>query len=157
RLAALSALESRADAVDAAAVRQALRDPSDDVRAGAVRLAAARSEHDVPEVFAMVAERQWPATQQAALEALPPSGARTGLGADALGAVRGGAAGMDPGPTAAERGGFAALATAVGTDRLASVMEAMDGRRIGAARLLLQEDSQESLRALASYARDPEP
>src|SRR5262249_36114662 len=82
RLAALSALESRADAVDAAAVRQALRDPSDDVRAGAVRLAAARSEHDVPEVFAMVAERQWPATQQAALEALPRSVTRNGLGDD---------------------------------------------------------------------------
>src|SRR5205823_4738900 len=71
RLAALEVLAARPDAVGASVVRQALRDPSDEVRAAAVRLAAARPSRDLPDVFSLIGERQWPTTQLAALQALP--------------------------------------------------------------------------------------
>src|SRR6266540_313458 len=110
RLLALEALRSRPDAVEPDAVSRALRDPSDEVRAAAVRLAASTQHHAVPEVFPLVAERQWPAAQQAALEVLPRSIALNGIADDDLDSMLGSIARMESHPNAAERSGFAALA-----------------------------------------------
>jgi hypothetical protein len=108
-------------------------------------------------VFDMVAERQWPATQQAALDSLPRAIRFGGIGDDDLDSMLRAVGEMDSEPNTTERGGFTALAVAIGTKRLASAMQSEDGRRLGAARLLLQEGSRDSLRALAQYAQDAEP
>jgi HEAT repeat protein len=157
RLDALMALESRADSVDASVIRQALRDPSDEVRAAAVRLAAARMGRDVTEVFAMVAERQWPGSQQAALDSIPRSIATFGIGDEDLEVMLTAVAAMDSDPNGSERGAFAVLAIAVGPDRLRAALETSGDGRLGAARLLHQDGSPETLRALAEYAHDPDP
>ncbi len=156
RVAALEVLTARPEAVDASVVRQALRDPSDEVRAAAVRLAAARPSRDLPEVFSLVAERQWPAAQQAALQALPRAVASFGIGAEELDAMLDALAAMesDPGPT--EHGGLAAMAASVGRARLAAALEVPGTRRVGAARLVLQDGSAASLRELAGHADDPD-
>src|SRR6266508_2198302 len=157
RLLALEALGSRPDAAPSDSISQALRDPSDEVRAGAVRLAASRQSHAVPEVFPLVAERQWPAAQQAVLEVLPRSIALNGIADDDLDSMLGSVARMESHPNAVERSGFAALAGAVGRDRLVATMESIGQRRLGAARLLLEEGSTETLRALSTYGNDPDP
>src|SRR5439155_22441234 len=80
RVLAVQTLAQRADLVDPEVIRQALRDPVDQVRAAGVRLASARSSADVMEVFAVVAERHWPLSQQAALDALQGLVERSGVG-----------------------------------------------------------------------------
>ncbi|MFL5797209.1 MAG: HEAT repeat domain-containing protein [Actinomycetota bacterium] len=157
RVAALEVLAARPDAVGASVVRQALRDPSDEVRAAAVRLAAARPSRDLPDVFSLIGERQWPTAQLAALQALPHAVSEFGIGPEELDAMLDALAAMesDPGPT--EHGGLAAMAASVGRARLAAALEVPGTRRLGAARLVLQDDSPASLRELAGHADDPDP
>jgi HEAT repeat protein len=157
RVAALEALAARADKVDASAVRQTLGDPSDEVRAAAVRLSAARTARDVPEVFSLVAERQWPAAQRAALQALPRSVSMSGIRDLELQVMLEAVAEMDSDPSPSEHAGLSALAGSVGRARLVEALDAPGPRRLGAARLLLQEGAAASLRELASFADDADP
>jgi HEAT repeat protein len=157
RVAALEALAARPDEVHPSVVRQALRDPSDEVRAAAVRLAAARSARDVPEVFSLVGERQWPAAQFAALQSLPRWVSASGIGQQELEAMLDALADMDSDPAPSEHAGLAALAGAVERTRLVGALESSGSRRLGAARLLLQEGSAASLREIAAFVDDPEP
>lgn len=154
RLLALEALAAHADRVPVGSVRQALRDPSDDVRARAVRLAAHRAGQEVPEVYRLVAERQWPATQQAALSELPRAIESWGIHDTDLATMLEAVGEMESRAVGAERHGFARLARAVGTDRLSAELESDGGRRRGAARLLMEEGSPDSLRSLAGHTGD---
>ena len=149
---ATEGLAQRADLVDADTVRKAILDPTDEVRAAAVRLAGARSAGDVPELLPVVASRHWPLSQQAALAVVPHLVARTGLDETRLAALMAAVGGMDSQPVEAERAGFAALAESIGRDRLAATLDRDGTEALGAARLLVEEGSSESLRAVAARA-----
>ncbi len=156
RRGAIEALAQRADHVGAAAVRQALLDPTDDVRAAAVRLAGARSASDVPEVLPLVASRHWPLAQQAALDVIPGLVARAGLTEPDLEALLAAIGHLDSQPVEAERGGFAALAEAIGRDHLIAALETGGATALGAGRLLVEEGSDQSLRAVAARTAEPD-
>jgi HEAT repeat protein len=158
RVLVLQTLARRADQVDPERVRLGLRDPVDQVRAAAVRLVAARSGPDVPEVFAVAVERHWPLSQQAALEVLPDLVQRAGIGDDAARRLLSGVGHMDSQPVSAEHEGLSALARAIGQDRLAGWLDAGERIGVGAARLLLEDGSEAALSALAhrSAGGDPE-
>jgi HEAT repeat protein len=153
---ALAALGQKAHRVPATALHQALQDPTDEVRAAAVRLAAVRGPDGIPPVASLVGERRWPLTQQAALEVLPSLIRAHGLEEPDLAAILTAVAAMETAPDETESPGFAQLAAAIGPDRLMRALALPDDRRLGAARLLLEEGSEPSLRAVAALESDPQ-
>ncbi len=153
---ALEALIGRADRVEDTAIRQALQDPTDEVREAAVRLAAARGSRDLADLLPFVAARRWPLSQQTALEVLPSIvGSSGGLSNDAEVTLLHAVTQMESAPLDNERRAFAELARAVGTGRLIEALSSPDNRRLGAVRLLLEEGSAAVLRALAPNVSDP--
>src|SRR5205823_460708 len=121
----------------------------------AVRLAAGRPEPDVAALTPLVAARRWPLTQRSALDTLPGLVERIGLPDRALDGLLLAIAGMESSPVGDERSRFLDLVLAVGRDRLIGALELPDDRRLGVVRLLLEEGSVESLRAVADQGRDP--
>ena len=70
-------------------VDRALRDPDDEVRAAAVRMAAARGPSALDRLIPLVSDRRWPLTQQATLSVLPAMlAAAAGNGADVMPLLR---------------------------------------------------------------------
>lgn len=151
---ALEALE-RADRMKGALLHQALKDPSDVVRAAAVRMAAARGAQYLADVVPLAASRRWPMAQRAALELLPGL-IRTngGLWDRELSTLLLAIAQMPSPPLEGERAPFADLARAIGIGRLADSLWRPDVRRLGTVRLLLEEGSPPALGAVASLASD---
>jgi HEAT repeat protein len=154
RVHAVRTLQSRPDAVPAEVVRTALRDPTDEVRAEAVALEAARSAPDPAELAPFVAARRWPVSQQAAFDVLPSLVERHHDPEAVVDAILLAVASMDSAPVDDERAGFLALIRAIGRPRLIDALELPDDRRLGAARLLLEDGSEEALRAVARHATD---
>ncbi|MBI2237371.1 MAG: HEAT repeat domain-containing protein [Actinobacteria bacterium] len=153
---ALEALAGKGDRLDDSAVRQALQDPTDEVRAAAVRLAAERGTRDLAELAALVGARRWPLTQQNVLEVLPGLiGSGAGLDDAALGSALTSVAEMESGPLDDERSLLGSVARAVGVDRLVAALSLPDQRRLGAARLLVEEGSPTALGAVAGHTADP--
>ena len=136
-------------------VSRALGDPNDGVRAAAVRLAGGRGESARSELIPLVAERQWPLSQEAALNTLlallqpPHAPHQTDVDAlvDAVGR-------LDPLPLPSERPGFEAIARTIGYQRLAPSLHEAGPGRVGAAWLLFLEGSPSSLGAVAALAED---
>ena len=157
RALALEALGSAPDLVDPWTLREAMQDPVDDVRAAAVRLASRRHSADVSDALVFVAERHWPLAQQAALESMPALVVRTGIPDEALYPLLSAIGRMESHPLPYEHGGLAALARAIGPSRLAESLGAGDRVGLGAARLLLEEGSAESLSALAERSDEGDP
>ncbi|MBI4259574.1 MAG: HEAT repeat domain-containing protein [Actinobacteria bacterium] len=155
RRAAAEALVPVADVVPADRIRRTLQDPIDDVRAAAVALAAARGQELIPDLLPLVGARRWPLTQAATLGALPGLLADRDLPDHELTQVLATVAALESSPIHAERAGFSALAAAIGRERLIEALGLPDDRRIGAARLLLEEGSGPSLLALAGRDTDP--
>jgi HEAT repeat protein len=154
---ALQVLSGRADRVDDAAIRQALLDPTDEVRAVAVRLAAERGSRDLALLSPLVGARRWPLTQATVLELLPELLASTStLGETELDLLLVSIGEMDSPPTAEEGPSIARLSRAVGISRLVGSLSLPDLRRLGAVRILVEgEEAPEILRALAALVSDP--
>src|SRR5437763_9343185 len=151
RLEALGALAHVADLVQPELIRRALDDPSDEVRAAAVHLAARRGTADVPEALTFVAERHWPAAQLAALDSAPGLMARSGISDDVLQRMLRAIGAMDSQPLPHEHDGFVASAQAIGMPQLVASLSASGGAGLGAARLLLAEGSSEAVSALTRH------
>jgi HEAT repeat protein len=157
RLIAAEALTAAPLTPPASLVEQALRDPSDPVRAAAVRLAARTAAAISSGLISLAADRGWPATQEAALSVLPDL---IRAGEDALPAIDlerlvVHIAALDPPPLPPERTALGAIARAIGPERLTGELGGPEHRRLGAARLLLAEGSSASLQAVAQLAGDP--
>src|SRR5207249_3558764 len=131
------------------------QDPTDEVRSAAVRLAAARPDPDVAALTPLIGARRWPLTQRSSLETLPDLIGRIGLPDRALDGLLQAIAGMESSPVGDERSRFLDIVLAIGRDRLIAALELPDDRRLGVVRLLLEEGSVESLRAVADRGRDP--
>ncbi len=152
---ALETLTSSADRLEDATVLQALQDPSDDVRAAAVRVAAGRGTRNLGRLLPLVGTRSWPQTQGTVLEVLPGLLAvAKELGDEEVAAVLIAVGDMDPPPTAVELSLLAELKGTVGVERLTQALS--DERsRLGAARLLAGDASLEALRSLSTLRSDP--
>ena len=155
RAMALDVLARNPEAVDFEVIRRALQDPTDEVRASAVRLAAAHRPPDFLELLPLAAARRWPVTQQTTLEVLPALIERESLDEQALDSLLFAVASMESSPVGPERDGLAAVALAVGRERLVLATALPDDRRLGAVRLLLEEGSPAALAAISERAQDP--
>jgi len=152
----LEILAPRAADVSLGVIRQGLQDPADEVRAAAVRLAAARP---VPpaEIAPLIAARRSPLAQAAALAALPPLVRDAGgVDDDALDALLRSAADLLPPLSEDERTALAELGRLLGPRRLTEALAHDDARRLGALRLLVAEGSPEALAAAAALHDDPD-
>jgi HEAT repeat protein len=154
RVFAVQTLQTRPDAVPAGVVRRALTDPTDEVRSEAVGLEAARSDPDLIELASLVAGRRWPLTQQAAFQVLPVLIGRHQDPSGAADAILLAVAEMDSSPVDEERDGFLALVRALGRSRLVEALDLPDERRLGATRLLIEDGSDDALRAVARLTDD---
>ena len=152
---AVTVLTQRADRIDSELIRRALRDPADEVRAATVRLAAQCTGVDLALLVPLTAARRWPLTQQAALEVLPRLIDGAGIDDESLDALLAAVAGLESPPIGEERFGFADLARTIGSSRLIGALTLPDDRRLAGVRLLLEEGSTESLRAIAELGTDP--
>ena len=153
---ALGALVSRAESLPDDAVQRALLDPSDDVRSEAVRLASRRGDRDIASLLPLLGDRRSPATQAAALETLPT----IIVGGDPLkpehvATAAHAVARLESRPNETERDPLAELARAIGVTHLLQLVDAPDGRRLGAVRLLSLEGSMAAMRGLSALHRDP--
>lgn len=153
---ALVALLSGAENLPDDAVQRALLDPSDDVRAEAVRLAARRGGRDIASLLPLLGDRRSPATQAAALETLPGIAAKgdpltPGHVATAAHAV----ARLESPPNETERDPLTELARGIGVTGLLQLVDVADGRRLGAVRLLSLEGSTAAMRGLSALHDDP--
>jgi HEAT repeat protein len=155
RVFAVRTLQTRADAVPASVVRRALGDPTDEVRAEAVTLEAARSDPALIELAPIVAARRWPLTQQAAFTALPTLLQRQEDPRAAVDAILLAVARMESSPIDDERAGILALVRVIGRDRLIEALGTPDDRRLGATRMLLVDGSEEAMSAVARLSDDP--
>lgn len=155
RLLAIRGLRQRPDDVDPETISRALLDPIDEVRAAAVRLAAARGGRDHLVPLGAAAERRWPLTQEAVLETLPGLLAADAIHEEELALLLEAVATMDSPPLGPERARFAQLARCIGAQRLIPALDLPGPKRVGAARLLLEEGSEQALRAVAERAEDP--
>jgi hypothetical protein len=156
RQGAAESLAAAAPGTPHSAIGRALADPDDRVRAAVVHLAAAEGQSSAPLILPLAADRRWPLCQLAALEAAPKFA--SALTEEALKSFCTAIGRMDPPPFGAEAEALRTIARAVGGKRLDLMLTAGGGRGLGAARLLLAEGSQGSLRALArlSEAHSPE-
>jgi HEAT repeat protein len=137
-------------------IQRALRDPEDRIRAVAVRLAVLRGPASLPLLVPLVAQRRWPMTQSACLEALRRLLEEEGhMSAGDLRALLTGIAGMDPPPLRGERPGLEAIAHALGIERLRAQLGGSEPERLGAARLLLAQASPTALRSVSGLSADP--
>ncbi len=153
---AVQVLSGMADRVEDATIRQALQDPADDVRAGAVRLAAQRGARDLELLAPLVGAARWPHTQAAVLEVLPVIATVSSLGENELDLLLASVGEMESGPPSDERELFARLGRAIGVSRLVGSLSLTDIRRLGAVRILMEgEEAPEILRALATLVTDP--
>jgi HEAT repeat protein len=155
RALAVETLAEHPELVDPDVVRRGLQDPTDEVRAATVRLAAAQDDPDLDLLCPMVAARRWPLTQQTALDVLPGLFHRGPADDRALDALLTAVASMESSPIGDERSGFGRLTRSVGIDRLIESLDLPDDRRLGAVRLLLEDGSPEALRAVSEQGRDP--
>jgi HEAT repeat protein len=156
RRVALELLSGRPGSLDGQAIHRALNDPADEVRAAAVRLAAARGAEEIPHLIQLIDARRWPQTQRNTLGVLPElvvSGPP--LGDADLASILMAVGQLESPPQEWERGPFSRLAAAIGTHRLVDALSLPDARRLGAARLLEGDRSPAALRALASRLADP--
>jgi HEAT repeat protein len=153
---ALGALISRAESLPDDAVRRALLDPSDDVRAEAVRLAARRGARDIASLMPLLGDRRSPATQAAALETLPRILAPgLPLNPEDVAAATEAIEKLESRPNETERDPLAELAGAIGVGRLLQLVEVPDRRRLGAVRLLSLDGSMAAMRGLSALHGDP--
>jgi HEAT repeat protein len=150
---ALETLGRRPDRVDAEAVRQALQDPTDEVRAVAVGLAAKRGE--VAHIAPFLAARDWPLTNREVRRLLPEVVAASPVDDDAMRRVLDAIGSLDPAPQPAERPSLAQLALALGSRRILDALSWPDVPRLGAIRLLSYDRSPVVLRELAAHSGDP--
>jgi HEAT repeat protein len=150
---ALETLARRPDRVDAEAIRQALQDPTDEVRAVAVVLAARRG--DVAPIAPFLAARDWPLTNREVRRLLPEVIAATPIDDDAMRRVLEAVGDLDPAPQPAERPSLAQLALALGSRRILDALSWPDVPRLGAIRLLSFDRSPVVLRELAAHSGDP--
>jgi HEAT repeat protein len=157
RQTALEALAPLAPRLDSEVVRRALADPTDEVRAAAVRLAAAAGTRLVPELVPALHARTWPLAQHAALETLPDLLRRDGLTQDGEDLVLSGVAAMKLPLSPAEHGFLSKVMEALTPVRVVSALGRSDDVRMGAARLLLHDGSPEALRRIAGLDGDPVP
>ena len=153
RMMALGALVRRPDRVSAGAIWQALQDPTDDVRAVAVELAAKRG--DAGQIAPLLAARDWPLTQKAVLRRLPEIVAATPVDDRVLGKVLGAVGDLVPVPSKDEEPAIRQLALALGSRRILDALTWPDVPRLGAIRLLSHDRSTIVLRELAVYDADP--
>ncbi len=153
RMMALAALVRRHDRVSPGAVWQALQDPTDEVRAVAVELAARRGE--AGQIASLLAARDWPRTHEAVLRRLPEIVAAAPVDDRVLGKVLGAVGDLDPPPMPAEQPALRQLALALGSRRILGALAWPDVPRLGAIRLLSHDRSPDVLRELASYHADP--
>jgi HEAT repeat protein len=150
---ALETLGRRPDRVDAEAIRQALQDPTDEVRAVAVGLAARRG--DVAPIAQFLAARDWPLTNREVRRLLPEVIAAEPIDDDAMRRVLEAVGDLDPAPQPAERPSLAQLALALGSRRILDALSWPDVPRLGAIRLLSFDHSPVVLRELAAHSGDP--
>jgi HEAT repeat protein len=150
---ALETLARRPDRVDAEAIRQALQDPTDEVRAVAVGLAARRG--DVAPIAPFLAARDWPLTNREVRRLLPEVIAAEPIDDDAMRRVLEAVGDLDPAPQPAERPSLAQLALALGSRRILDALSWPDVPRLGAIRLLSFDRSPVVLRELAAHSGDP--
>ncbi|HWO69679.1 MAG TPA: hypothetical protein VNP94_02850, partial [Actinomycetota bacterium] len=154
---ALEILTPRAADVSLEVIRQGLQDPADEVRAAAVRLAAARPVPST-EIAPLIAARRSPVAQAAALAALPSLIRAAGpVDDEALDALLWAAAELPSPLTEDERAALGELGRLLGPPRLAEALAHDDARRLGALRLLTAEGSPEALAAAAELHEDPDP
>ena len=136
-------------------IERALDDPDDRVRRAAVDLAVLKGPAGLSILVPHATARAWPASQLAALGALP--GLLSGSEPpprEVLDRLLVGVAGLDPPPLPEERSSLAAVARAVGTRALASRLAGSVRVRLGAARLLLADGGPDALRAVAAMPED---
>lgn len=155
RALALATLGQRPDLLDPDVCRRALSDPSDEVRAAAVRLLAATGAAKFDDVVGVAFARRWPAARRAASEVLSSllASRDTPLDTDLLLAA---AAGTDSPADAEERVLLEELAGAVGLKALLLNLERPGPPRLGAAHLLLAEGSTPALSHVARLIQDPD-
>ena len=156
RVAAAEALASVARMMPLRSIQSALLDPTDDVRAAAVRLAAAKPTEGTRLLLGLIGSRRWPRTQRSALEALPELLQRRGpLNEQDLDQLLAEVAAMEPPPLEEEAPLLGALARAVGIERVAQALSRRGPLRLGALRLLLADGSAAALRRVAQLSEDP--
>jgi HEAT repeat protein len=153
RMSAIRALARRPDRVSPGAVWQSLQDPTDEVRAVAVELAASRG--DAWQIAPLLAARDAPLTQAAALRLLPEIVASAPVDDRVLGRILGAVGDLDPGPLGSEEVAIRQLALALGSRRILGALSWPDVPRLGAIRLLSHDRSPDVLRELAAYETDP--
>jgi HEAT repeat protein len=136
-------------------VDRALRDPDDEVRAAAVRMAASGGPAALERLIPLVSDRRWPLTQQATLSVLPTVlAAATGNGVDVMPLLRE-IGSLEPPPLWAERPPLEAIARTIGRDRLVRALEGSGRSRLGAARLLVLVGDRQWLRPVVALVGDP--
>ncbi|HEX9123642.1 MAG TPA: HEAT repeat domain-containing protein [Actinomycetota bacterium] len=155
RLLAVQTLAGFPERVDDEAVRRAIQDPDDEIRAAAVRLAAHREPCEVALLSPLLAVRRHPRTQRTVMDILPSVISSSGPTDQDVAAVVLAVAEMEPAPDAGEREGLARVAHALGPDRLTGALSLGEPERLGAVRLLLDESSPAVLQALAGLVGDP--
>jgi HEAT repeat protein len=143
-------------------IERSLRDPDDRVRAASVRLAQGRGRWSLSHLIALATDRRWPVAQRVGLAAVaaelrePPP-----VGDVHLHELLRRVAAMDPPPLGSERDALGSMARSIGIERLADAMNpagpASSAARLGAARLLLAEESAAALRRLALHRMDASP
>lgn len=153
---ALEILTPRAADVSLEVIRQALQDPADEVRAAAVRLAAARPVSPA-EVAPLIGARRSPLVRTAALEALPRLVRGAGwVDDEALDVLLWAVADLASPGSEDERAVLGELGRLLGPSRLAEALGHGDARRLGALRMLAAEGSAEALAAAAALRDDPD-
>jgi HEAT repeat protein len=154
----LDALATRPADVDRQTVSRSLRDPDDEVRAAAVRLAAAGSTPNIVELVPLTSAGAGTRTRDATLAVLPGLIRRpAGLGPEAAAALFAIAAGLEPAEPRADHQAFGEIARAMGLERLVEIATDPAGepdRRLGAANLLLVEGTTDRLAALTRLTID---
>jgi HEAT repeat protein len=155
RRGAAESLAAAAPGTALSAIGRALADPDDGVRSAVVRLAAAEGERSAPLVLPLMADRDWPLTQLAALEAAPKLA--PGLADRDLGPFCAAIGRMDPSPFGPEALALRSVARAVGGARVARALGAGGTTALGAARILHAEGSPAALRALATIRAGQSP
>jgi HEAT repeat protein len=155
RLLAVQTLAGFPERVDDEAVRRAIQDPDDEVRAAGVRLAAHREPCEVSLIAPLLATRRHPRTQRTVMDLLPSVIPASGPSDQDVAAVALAVGEMAPGPNEEERVGLARLTHTLGTDRLIGALSLGEIERRGAVRLLQDETSPAVLRALAALVADP--
>lgn len=152
---ALDALSLHSDRIEDTTMRQALQDPSDEVRATAVRLAGSRGTRDLQLLAPLVGARKWPLTQRTVLEVLPALVALGPINDEDVGSILSSVGDLEAPVLDEEHAALRALGHVIGSDRIVQAISLPDHRRLGAVRLLVGDESPTVLRALATAQSDP--